>query len=143
MSLADPLDHLAAYFIGLLITIFSGPIIEPILKNKDWIDQPPKSVPPKSKGGAIIGTLERVVFFCALAAGFPTFIPAWLVFKAASKWDLWQNIIKIESEKDKHIKLEARKLWGSYVYMRFLIGTLLNILLAGLGIFMAQVMIRY
>jgi hypothetical protein len=66
-------------------------------------------------------------------------IGGYLAFKVASKWESWQNIIQVPqsltgvSEID---FLRARRQWGTTIYLRFLIGTLLDVLF---GFFVAAI----
>ncbi|MEJ2191565.1 MAG: hypothetical protein P8Y39_04345 [Nitrospirota bacterium] len=85
------------------------------------------------EGGAILGALERIVFFIALTLkeGYPLFIGAWLAFKVATKWEIWGNVIQVPGDGQ---NLRLRSLLGARVMMGFLVGTLTNILVAGLGV---------
>lgn len=38
---------------------------------------------------AFLGILERILFLACLVAGYPAFIGAWFLFKAASDWKGW------------------------------------------------------
>lgn len=85
------------------------------------------------KGGEIIGHIERTAIFLACLLKVPTLIGAWLVFKAASKWDVWQNITKFPKElkhADQLDFLRARRQLGSLTNQSFIRGTLLNIVFA-------------
>jgi hypothetical protein len=140
MELVSPLEHAGAYAIGYLITFFLGFTVKPIIQYA--IEPAPEGVPAKAKGGCTLGILERTVVYFALMVEVPEFVGVWLAFKVASKWQVWETVIKIGAESvkgEKPLKLETRRLWGSHVLQSFLHGTLLNILYAGLGIILAQV----
>jgi len=92
--------------------------------------------------GTVIGTLERILFFIVLWIGKPEIVAAWLVFKVASKWETWSNIIKAPSAIqgiDEVEALRARHVWGTRVHTRNLVGTLTNILLAFIAVWLAKI----
>ena len=140
----DPLwDELAlytTYLIGFVIAFRAGPRVDTLLREN--IAPAPEGTPPNPKGGEFLGKLERITFFAALATCHPELIAGWLLFKVASKWEFWQNIVKVGTGDDGHMTLHTRRAWGSNVYQRFLSGTLLNILFAGLGYLVAQGLYR-
>ena len=139
MKLVNPLEHAGAYAIGFLITFLAGFTVPLILDRST--EKRPKGVPRAAIGGCTLGNLERTAVYFALMVGAPEFIAIWLAFKVASKWKAWDIITKIDLEIDpKPPDLETRSLWGSHLYQRFVQGTLLNILYAGLGIMIAQVL---
>lgn len=86
-----------------------------------------------------IGTLERLLFYFSFLV-FPgsahLVIGGWLAFKVTSKWEVWHNIIQVPKDPPDGVAdfdwLIARRHWGGAVVQRFMIGTLLNVLL-GLG----------
>ena len=133
---------------GLLVALLPGcfvvrPILNRVTKEiddnrgqgystKEWkaLIEPPKA------GGPWLGAFERIFYFFLFLLLKPELLAIWLAFKVASKWEVWQNIIKVPSEsdaKDERMTLRVRRLWGSRVKERFLIGTLLNILLGLAG----------
>lgn len=64
-------------------------------------------------------------------------IGGWLAFKVASKWESWQNVVQVPDTLGEPVSspldsLRARRQWGALLYTRFLIGTLLNVLLGAL-----------
>ena len=81
-----------------------------------------------------LGILERVLSYGAILGGVPIAIAGWLAFKVASKWQVWANVVQVPKETSSNLgktevgALIARHRWGSYVLMRFLLGTLSNIL---------------
>jgi undecaprenyl pyrophosphate phosphatase UppP len=48
------------------------------------------------------------------------------------KWEIWKNIIQVPATlgEDKLSYLQSRSAWGSLVFIRVLIGTLANLLIA-------------
>lgn len=81
-----------------------------------------------------LGGLEGLLAygsFLAFNKNAALVVGGWLAFKVASKWESWQNIIQVPqslkgvSEVD---FLRARRQWGTTVYLRFLIGTLITLL---------------
>ena len=117
----------------LIVGRFVGPILNlatDTYKFKDgealWRDIPP--------GGGFVGVLEQIAFFFAFLLGVHIFIGAWLVFKVAAKWESWGNIVRLKETRDGNLdsdSFEIRHRFGTWLLNRFLIGTLLNILLAG------------
>jgi hypothetical protein len=78
-----------------------------------------------------MGILERFLVLAAFWIPEWAIIGGWLAFKLASGWQTWANIIKVPSEFPGVPPLQYflwRKQLGAYVYSRFIIGTLLNIL---------------
>ena len=82
--------------------------------------------------GKWLGMLERTISAVAgwthayeLAAG-------WLAFKVASKWEVWSNVLRLP-ESFPGVEplpwLRARRQWGANLLMRFLTGTISNVLL--------------
>jgi hypothetical protein len=100
--------------------------------KKEWSEA---IKPPELVAGWWLGAFERSVFF--LAIGFDAYaaIFAWLAFKVASKWAVWQNIVKVPDKPDEDLELgpRARRALGSSVMQRFLVGTLFNLLAAFLS----------
>jgi hypothetical protein len=93
-----------------------------------------------NEGGAMLGNLERLLFFGALWKGMPLLVGAWLAFKVASKWNVWSNIISVPKEisgVDPIGYLNARRRWGSQLLSTFLVGTLANVIIAYIGVALA------
>jgi hypothetical protein len=89
--------------------------------------------------GPFLGTLERLIAFAAAWLGQYELLFAWLTFKVASKWEVWSNVLRIPESLENIAQIEylkARRIWGSVMLMRFLIGTLANVLI-GVGAAMA------
>lgn len=84
--------------------------------------------------GAWLGILERILSFIAFYEEAPVVIAGWLAFKVASKWQVWTNVIKLpkelgEAKEDDLSFVRARRYWAQMLLMRFLIGTLSNVLI--------------
>lgn len=96
------------------------------------------SLPHSKEAGKWIGALERSLFILAIWFSEPVIILGWLAFKAASKWDAWQNITQVSTNLDgvdNNVRfLEWRRRWSSHVFMRSAIGTVLNLFAAGLAV---------
>jgi hypothetical protein len=139
MKLVNPLEHGVAYAIGFLITFLAGFTVPLILECST--EKKPESVPRTAIGGFTLGILERTALYFTMMVGASQFVGIWLAFKVASKWKVWDTITKIDMKSDPGPPdFEVRRLWGSRLYQRFVQGTLLNILYAGLGIMIAQVL---
>ena len=85
-----------------------------------------------TKAGSRLGFLERILAFVSFYSGHGVIVGGWLVFKVGSKWQVWSGIIKVPNDMenvDSFSYFNARAGWGSRLLMRFLIGTLANILL--------------
>jgi hypothetical protein len=127
------LAHLTAIIAGLVTTYVAGKYVECVLKFVE--DQKvPEVFKRKGGGGYIIGILEGLFFFCALWQEAYSVIAGFLALKVASKWAAWQHIVKVPdpSSNDPVENLEGRNAAGTYLYSRFLVGTLYNFL-CGVG----------
>ena len=82
-------------------------------------------------GAKYIGRVELVIFYFAFVTGLYEAIGAWLAFKVASKWETWNNIIKVNglgNKKETDLEyLKIRVIWGVRTMDRFLLGTALNL----------------
>ncbi len=92
----------------------------------------------EASAGRLFGVYEQIFFFGTLAVGQPGGIAVWLAFKVAAKWASWQHIMRLpEALGEKSLGLShairSRNVWGSVILTRFLIGTLYNLLAAGVG----------
>ena len=87
--------------------------------------------------GGYIATIERIIFFFAILLSKELIVGAWLTFKIASKWESWTNIVRVPTKKDDKgaFDFTIRRYWGTLVMQRFIIGTGLNLLFAGVGVF--------
>ena len=100
--------------------------------------------------GEFLGALERILYFIAFWHGAYVLIAAWLGFKVATKWQSWSNLLSNidvpELPDFPHIeavnRLRARRYLGWRLSQRFLIGTILNILICFLGVAGARAIIQ-
>ena len=95
--------------------------------------------------GEMLGYLEWILFFVSIWFGKYIAIGGWLAFKLGSKWQTWQHIIKVRETlvgDDPLMNLQVLSACGSYQMGRFLIGTLYNVLLALLGVFIGTACLR-
>jgi len=94
-----------------------------------------------------LGILERLVGAISAWTGSYEITGGWLVFKVAAKWESWNNIVKFPEDKipEDNIlvanaghpatpppwqkRLHDRRRCSEVILMRFLIGTLTNILI--------------
>lgn len=86
--------------------------------------------------GSTIGFLERFLFLGAFWVGAYPVIVAWLGFKVAAKWESWSHVVQVPTTLDPVrpiVWLQARMRFGSWLLSRFLVGTLMNILIAGIA----------
>lgn len=114
------------------------------IPQEDWN----RVVAWKSEATAVIGLLETLLCYLAVAladdqSAFVA-IAGWLTFKVASKWEVQSNVIKVPeilavNGVDPLEWLRTRREWGWTLYERFLVGTLLNVLV---GIAIASI-VRY
>lgn len=87
----------------------------------------------RTSGGLWIGRLERIVFFIAFMHGKESVAAGWLAFKLASKWEVWRNVIQVPTKIAAVSDLDwfvARNNLGSWLLVRFWVGTLTNIVIA-------------
>lgn len=82
--------------------------------------------------GKWLGVLERLI--SAVAGWTQSFelVAGWLAFKVASKWEVWSNVLRLPDTfpgVEPLPYLKARRLWSSNLLMRFLIGSISNVLL--------------
>lgn len=86
----------------------------------------------ESSGGPWIGALERYLSFAAFWTGNPTVILGWLTFKLAAKWEAWKNVVQVPSALAQVDELKwfvIRRVLSAHLLSRFLIGTLVNVLI--------------
>lgn len=84
-----------------------------------------------------LGLFEMTLFYICLLVNKPEGIGAWLVFKVAAKWEAWANITKFPEKMEgigDSIYLELRNDLATSVLQKFLIGTILHILIAFIGV---------
>jgi hypothetical protein len=86
----------------------------------------------KRDTGSSIGLLERIVIVIAFCINQYEIVGFWFTFKLAAKWEVWKNIVRVPELMDKVSPQEwfaARSQLGGYIYTRFLMGTLANLLI--------------
>lgn len=91
--------------------------------------------------GKWIGFFERLLILVSFWMREYTIIAGWLGFKVAAKWEAWTNIILVPTSMGNIPPLawyQARKQFGSWVLSRFLIGTLINILIGALATYFGR-----
>ncbi|HZE90972.1 MAG TPA: hypothetical protein VE029_04560 [Rhizobacter sp.] len=138
---------LSQFAVGLAVTFLFSFGAKPVQKlaKRHMLLHPPSDrlkaqwelLANTNEGGAILGWLERFMFFGALSADASLLIGAWLAFKVASKWQAWSGVIAVPSTiegLDPIDYLIARRSWGSHLLMTFLVGTAYNVLVALLAI---------
>lgn len=143
-----PLSQFAVGFAATLVFGFGAKPIQSLAKRRMSLRPPNERLKQQwellasaNEGGALLGWLERFIFFGALWADASLLIGAWLAFKVASKWQAWSSVISVPSSiegLDPMDYLLARRSWGSHLLMTFLVGTAYNILVALLAIAVGQ-----
>jgi hypothetical protein len=108
----------------------------------------PKSVrldPRQENGGSRqLGTFEVLLFFTSISLREYTIAGAWLAFKVAAQWAAWQHIADIPRETlsssnptrhadNVYLCLRERLRLSNYLLGTFINGTLYNIIAAGTG----------
>ncbi|MFQ5432895.1 MAG: hypothetical protein ACE5EN_10365 [Nitrospinota bacterium] len=111
--------------VGIIVAVFSGPAVGCIFKGAG-VETRPKEIPKRAwttfytpgidKPGKFLGGLERLLSLTAAWTNSYELIAGWLVFKVASKWEVWGSVIKVpESFPDvpELNSLKARRIVGS------------------------------
>lgn len=84
-------------------------------------------------GVRLLGILESVFFYWSFWIGEPQWVGGWLALKVATKWQVWQQVIRLP-EKSANVEdlqiTKFRAVWGTILYNRFLLGTIYNIVVA-------------
>jgi len=94
-----------------------------------------------------LGLLEQGLFFASFVVGEYILIGAMLAFKLASKWQVWQQIVKVPEKLDYIYGFDNtldginneldyflfRNWWATQTSSRFIIGTFCNLLAAFIG----------
>ena len=131
-------------FLNMATSRMEPPKPKKSMEQDDWeeIYKPGETKADKGIASATwLGTLERLAFLAAFWAEYPTIILGWLAFKVAAKWKVWEIVVQVPSDtdenQDKYSYLRIRNVWGSWLYLRFLIGTLSNLLIAAVAYYIA------
>jgi len=148
------------YLIGAIYLFLLGFLVGPFL---NYIAPWKKAIPPekmnvedwnnivigsKSHSGFWIGRLEAITFFISFATSEINsilIVGGWLAFKVASKWETWSNVNMVPKSLPDIKEIEffkARRAWGNTLYERFIIGTLINILMGFSAVLFAKWIIR-
>jgi hypothetical protein len=140
---------LVAVSAGVAVPLLSRAVVRTVLDHvAPWKDlQAPNGVAEPqwqavvrgdgSQAASWLGAFECLLAYVAtilFATNAATVIGGWLAFKVASKWESWSNVVKVpETLSDLSVSqldfLRARRQWGASLYTRFLLGTLLNVVL--------------
>jgi hypothetical protein len=141
---------LVAVSAGVATPLLSRPVVRIVLNRlAPWDDLQPPSGVAKTQWEAVVrggggaraaswlGAFECLLAYVAMILfekEAATLIGGWLAFKVASKWESWSNVGKVpETLGDLNVSqldfLRARRQWGTMVYTRFLVGTLLNVVM--------------
>lgn len=121
--------------LGCFVDKFLGWIVKkPELMSEFKKDDWEKIVSP-SYAGDWIGFFERLIFLASFWMGVHTIIGGWFAFKVAAKWEVWKNIVQVPNtlayKKITPLRwFQFRRAFGAYILSRFLIGTLVNVLIA-------------
>ena len=97
----------------------------------------------RSHSSSLAGMDGKVWFL--LWSGAALLVGGWLAFKVASKWAVWQNIIKVPESaaglSDEQL-VSARFRFGTHLLQRFLLGTLGNVLAALFGVALGKLLVQ-
>lgn len=91
--------------------------------------------------GKGIGYLERLLILLAFWIGEHELVVAWFAFKVAAKWEAWTNIVQVPAALDSIPPLawvQGRLQLGSWILSRFLVGTLINVLIAAVAAYLGR-----
>jgi hypothetical protein len=137
--------------ISILITFILGFTVGPLIRfsTKGSFPRPPKPISVdlwneiigRGIGVSLLGHLERFFYLAAFWMETPILIAGWLAFKVASGWHNWSMIVKLPEDLegvDQIEYLRARSQLGSWIFHRFLIGTLVNILVSLIAVVLAK-----
>jgi hypothetical protein len=89
------------------------------------------------KTARIIGWMERALFFFSIYFEAYLLAGGWLTLKVASKWAIWQNIVKMpdnfpynpdDAKADVLKALRVKNQWGGRLLNRFMLGTFYNLM---------------
>ncbi len=142
-----------SFVMGLSVALAFEPLVRWLVKRSTQaIDRrPPKGVTesewkdatdmPTEEPGIWIGRLERALSFIAFWVKEPIIVVGWLGFKVASKWQVWSSFIRVPGSLNGTRPLDylrATRAVGSWMAMRFLIGTISNVLAGFVGVLVAK-----
>ena len=156
LPVEEPLAYPFHLFLVLFLVLLSGLPIRRLLDaiGERVVIPRPRRIPaemwdelievPRYVGGRWIGLLERFIFFSSILAGAPELVFAWLAFKVASKWEVWNNVYRVPDTLPGSTQFEfffARTRWGARTFQRFLVGTAANLSAAIIGVALFQVLV--
>lgn len=79
---------------------------------------------------AVVGLIERVLYFVALQADAPEFVGIWLALKVAGGWDAWAKGRKVPSDDERQSGQKQVEVKGRHEFNTFLIGSGQSVLFA-------------
>jgi len=145
-SIAMQWRFLFKILLGAIVIVFVGGSVVGLILTRiaPWTGvKPPEGVPTEKwqeiLGGnppaaKWLGILESLLAYGSILAfdkNATLVVGGWLAFKVASKWESWQNISRVPESLDDVSEvdfLRARRQWSTTLYLRFLVGTLLNLM---------------
>src|SRR5450759_5009275 len=122
--------------LGLVATLLLGFGVKRAIGTVKVEVPSPNGVDPKEWNSAmqpmgvetgmwLLGVLEQIIYFISLWVGAYLVIGGWLAFKLASKWQVWQHIVKFPIDKVPSIKpleiFRVSNALGSRLLSKFLI----------------------
>ena len=127
-----PVSKRVGAFLTKITTQWEPPAPENITQG-DWekIYWPGKGI--SDPGARWVGILESFLFLAALWLVQPIIIGGWLAFKVATKWEVWRNVVRVPENLGVNNEIsyfQARSAWGTWLFNRFLVGTLMNLMIA-------------
>lgn len=133
---------LIALLVGIGVTVLLGLGVGYVLSHNtdslkpEWpnnISESDWGLVIGESGGSNIGFFERTLFLVALLIGEYSIIGFWLAFKLGAKWETWNHVVRLS---EPELALGIRRKLGSWLLTRFLIGTLVNIIIAFIGAYL-------
>ncbi len=130
---------------GLIVVFVFGLGVKPILEYgagpeptapNGLEEQVWEGIVGRGTGGKWLGLLERFFSFGIFWLEAYEVLAVWLAFKVASKWEAWGNVVQVPTDLpdvDKTDYFRARNQLGSWLFTRFVSGTLLNVLTGLVG----------
>jgi hypothetical protein len=136
--------------VTIVVALLPGPLVSLLLKlavptarpdnitEEVWNALQPSEI---EEAGKWLGALERLISAVAVWVNEYVLLAGWLAFKVASKWEVWSNVLRVppsfpnQSDLD---SLRTRRIWGARMMMRFLLGTLANVLLGVVAAYVGQ-----
>lgn len=139
------LEIVAAIVITVILGLGVGNLIESVIprpnRPKPIKEEVWKAMDKRVYTGKWIGFFERLVSLMSFWIPAYAIIGGWLAFKVAAKWEVWKNIIRVPDSLEGIPQLawyQARVAYGSWLHSRFLLGTLLNVLIGAISAYLGQ-----